>query len=124
MVVHLSVILFTGGGVCLSACWERTPWEQTPSETRHPPPGTRHLPGADPWSRPPRSRHHLGADPHLDSYCCGRYASYWNTFLLGSVIFLSPSFPVLSLIAHAQNLILLIRRYNSLIIVLNSILHG
>ena len=47
------VILFTGGGVCLSACWdtkppsapgsrhlpEQTPWEQTTPWSRHPPPG-------------------------------------------------------------------------------------
>ena len=26
----LSVILFTGGGVCLSACWDTTPQDQTP----------------------------------------------------------------------------------------------
>ena len=36
--LHLSVILFTGGGVCLSACWDTTtPREQTPPRTRHPP---------------------------------------------------------------------------------------
>ena len=32
--LHLSVILFTGGGVCLSACWDTTP-----PKSRHPPPG-------------------------------------------------------------------------------------
>ena len=26
-----------GGGVCLSACWDTTPWEQTPPRSRHPP---------------------------------------------------------------------------------------
>ena len=30
-----SVILFTGGGVCLSACWNTTPNQAVP-ETRHP----------------------------------------------------------------------------------------
>ena len=30
MFLHLSVILFTGGGVCLSACWDAPPREQTP----------------------------------------------------------------------------------------------
>ena len=44
--LHLSVILFTGGGVCLSACWDTTPPEQT----------HRPCPGEDtPWSRPPRA---------------------------------------------------------------------
>ena len=70
MFLHLSVILFTGGclplymlgytpwsdtvGVCLSACWDTPPG-------RHPPLGR----------QPP---------PHGD--CSGRYASYWNAFLL------------------------------------------
>ena len=27
-----------GGGVCVSACWDTTPRDQAPSETRHPPP--------------------------------------------------------------------------------------
>ena len=36
-----------GGGVCLSACWNTTPPEQTPPRpgtprSRHPPPGSRH----------------------------------------------------------------------------------
>ena len=32
------VILFTGGGVCLSACWDTTLPEQTPApQSRHPP---------------------------------------------------------------------------------------
>ena len=42
--LHLSVILFTGGGVSLSACWDtplgsRHPWEQTPlgPDTHTPP---------------------------------------------------------------------------------------
>ena len=34
MFLHVSVILSRGGGVCLSTCWDTTPWEQTP-----PPPG-------------------------------------------------------------------------------------
>ena len=44
-----------------------------PSRSRHPP-GTRHPP---PGTRPPRTRH-----PPADGYGCGRYASYWNAFLL------------------------------------------
>ena len=68
----LSVVLFTGGGVCLSACWDTTPpgadrppRADTP-QTRHTP-GTRHLLGPDtprtrhPWTRhPPGSRHPPG----------------------------------------------------------------
>ena len=71
-----------------------TPWEQTPPWSRHPP-------RADtPWSRPPRAdtsgADPLGADTPLEQtppppeadnppengHCCGRYASYWNAFLL------------------------------------------
>ena len=42
------------GGVCLSACWDTPPWEQTPpSPAADTPPEQTH-----PWSRhPPRSRH-------------------------------------------------------------------
>ena len=55
-ILHLSVILFTGGGgVCLSACWDTTP-------------GTRH-------TLPPPE-----ADSGIRSMS-GRYASYWNAFL-------------------------------------------
>ena len=69
---------------------EQTPWEQTP-----PPPGADTPLEADtppeqtpPWSRPP------GADTPREQtpprsrpaprygHCCGRYASYWNAFLL------------------------------------------
>ena len=79
--LHLSVILFTGGGV-LSQCMLGY----------HPPPGSRH----PPWSRtppdqtppgadPPRSRHPPRADPPRESdssirSTSGRYASYWNAF--------------------------------------------
>ena len=60
--LHLSVILFTGGGVCLSACWDTTPpWEQTPPRSRHTPPmeQTPPLDETPPGSRhpPPGSRH-------------------------------------------------------------------
>ena len=52
--LHLSVILFTGG-VCLSACWDTTPWEQTPpgpgTSWKQTPPG----PDTPPWEQtPPR----------------------------------------------------------------------
>ena len=68
MFLHVSVILFTGGGrSCLSACWE----------TRPPTPGSRHPPRADTPQEHP-----------LRSACweirptSGRYASYWNAYLL------------------------------------------
>ena len=48
MFLQVCVILFTGRGVCLSACWDTTPQEQTPPRSRHPPPG------ADtPWEQTP-----------------------------------------------------------------------
>ena len=62
MLLHLSVILFIGWGVCLSACWDT------------------HPSGAD-TPLPP------GADTPLRSACweiratSGQYASYWNAYL-------------------------------------------
>ena len=36
--LHLSVILFTGGGICLSACWDTIPRSRhTPGSRQHPP---------------------------------------------------------------------------------------
>ena len=66
-----------------------TPQEQTPPGTRHPPPpgaDTPPGPGIPPGSRQPPP----GADappdqappPREDGCRCGRYASYWNAFLL------------------------------------------
>ena len=84
--------LSTGGrGVCLSVCWDAhppsgadTPPDQAPPGSRHTPPRpgtppTRHPPpGADPPQEqtPPRKQ---TAGIRLTS---GRYASYWNAFLL------------------------------------------
>ena len=62
--LHLSVILFTGGGGSASVHAGIQP---------APPPGSRHPPGAD---TPPRE-----ADSGIRSIS-GRYASYWNAFLL------------------------------------------
>ena len=79
-----------GEGVCLSACWDATPREQTPQEQTPlpispPPTGSRHLPWSrPPWEEiPPRSRHPPPpeADASIRSMS-GRYASYWNAFLL------------------------------------------
>ena len=103
MFLHLSVILFTGGG-CLPQCmlgytsqWEQTtPWEYTsPPRSRHPhwsrhTGGSRHpqsrcppSPRADtPWVQTP-----IEQTPILHSACweirpiSGPYASYWNAYL-------------------------------------------
>ena len=71
MFLHRSVILFTGGGVCPSACWNTT------LLGRH-----------RPWADTPPVQCMLGYTPPLPStcwdthgYCCGWYASYWNAFL-------------------------------------------
>ena len=95
--LHLSVILFTGG-VCLSACWDTTPPEQTPPPPEQTnTPGSRHPleqnpPGADPpgADTPPQEQTPPRADtppeqtpPAYSSIrsTSGRYASYWNAFL-------------------------------------------
>ena len=69
------------------------PWDQvhpgpgTPPGTRYTPPGTR----CPPRQVPPRQVHPLGPGTPRQvhplptpahGYCCGRYASYWNAFLL------------------------------------------
>ena len=72
------VILFTGRGVCLSACWDITPWTRHPPGSR--PPQTRHSPGPGTplGSRPPRdqapspgSRHPHNPSPATEY--AGRY---------------------------------------------------
>ena len=54
-------------GFCLSACWD------TP-----PPPTGRHPPG----QTPPPGQTTSPPPTQADGYCCGRYASYWNAFLM------------------------------------------
>ena len=49
-----------------------TPRPGTPRQSRH-----THTPGADPLEQA-----HTPPPPQADGYCCGRYASYWNAFLL------------------------------------------
>ena len=108
MVLQASVILSTGGGVCLSACWdthplppEQTPpWEQTPPGSRHPsgsshPPGSRHPQSRHPPEQTPLTEQ---TPPNFFAFFCthppsqweadsgirstsGGYASYWNAFL-------------------------------------------
>ena len=72
--LHLSVILCTGGGVWSEGgVWSKGLLVQ----------GTAG-PGGEVWSQGgpgPGGVGVPGGDP-LDGYCCGRYASYWNTFLL------------------------------------------
>ena len=89
------VILFTGGGVCLSACWDTTPPRaDTPS-------GSRHSPGADtpPGRHPPEQSPHRADPPeqtppeqtppgsrHPPGRTCWEIRSYWNAIL--SILFL------------------------------------
>ena len=93
MFLHLSVC--PQRGVCLSTCWDTAPppREQHP-RSRHPPrasthlgadtsPGSRPPPGADTPQPPLWEQAPPGADtPPGDGYCCRRYASCWNAFLL------------------------------------------
>ena len=85
MFLQASVILSTRG-VCLSACWDTTPWEQTSPREQTPAPPVPDPPGDQtPWGPEPP-----GADtPPLPGEAdasirsmSGRYASYWNAFLL------------------------------------------
>ena len=93
--LHLSVILFTGGGLPQHMLGHplqsrhpqsrHPPWEQTPPV---PTPRSRHLP----WEQtPPSLSRHPWADtppPEADSSIrstSGRYASYWNAFLFENI---------------------------------------
>ena len=61
------------------------PGNRHPPRSRHPHPQSRHTPQSRPpqGAHTPGSRHPPGADtPLRDGHCCGRYASYWNAFLL------------------------------------------
>ena len=98
--LHLFVILFTGG-VCLNACWDTTPPRNRPPRadplgsrppwSRLPPPGA-DPPRTDtprdqtpPRTRPPRADNPPPPPREADSSIrsmSGRYASYWNAFLL------------------------------------------
>ena len=92
-----------GEGVCLSACWDAIPpWiRQTPlpqpplgpgrpRPTRQTPPGTRQTPLPRTRQTPPGPGRHPPqdqADPPWEAdssirSTSGRYASYWNAFLL------------------------------------------
>ena len=70
--LHLSVIHSVHRGGCLSACWDTTPPPGAEPRSRHPPEQT------PPWSRhPPPWEAHSSIRS-----TSGRYASYWNAFLL------------------------------------------
>ena len=109
MFLQASVILSTGEGegVCLSACWDARP----PREA-----GIPHPPGADtpldqvhypprPGTPPPRTRHTpprpgtppREADASIRSMS-GRYASYWNAFLLELYLFFNELYWKLSIL--------------------------
>ena len=74
MLLHLFVILFTGGGSASVHAGIVHPRSRHPIRSRHPPEQT--PPGAD---TPPVAD--TPPPEQADGYCCGRYASYWNAFL-------------------------------------------
>ena len=97
--LHLFVILFTGGGLpqCMLGYHprdqtppEQTPQDQTPREQTPPeqtPPGTRPPEQTPPGTRPPPEQTPQEQTPPREADSSirstnGRYASYWNAFLL------------------------------------------
>ena len=77
-----------GRGVCLSACWD-TPQEQAPPRPGTTPPDQAPPPRPDtpPDQTPPRPGTRLEQTHPREADCSirltsGRYASYWNAFLL------------------------------------------
>ena len=70
---HSFHFLFTGGGVCLSACWDAAP-----PRTRHPPRDQTPQDQAPPPGPGPPTRHRACWEIRST---CGRYASYWNAIL-------------------------------------------
>ena len=98
MFSQASVILFTGGGVYNSMHWGqhppgktplvqtppcRHPTGQTPPSPRQTPYPGRHSPWADTLQQTPPGQ----TPPPPDGHCNGRYASYWNAFLLINMTF-------------------------------------
>ena len=111
MFLQASVILSTGGGVCLSACWDASPprdQRPTPQPGRHPPGPetppdqayTPHLHPSGPETPPDQADPPGNRDPPTRQIpprdqrpppprkadasirsMSGRYASYWNAFL-------------------------------------------
>ena len=64
------------GGVCLSACWDTHPLAGTPLRQVHPLGRYTSREGTPPRSTPP------------NGHCSRWYASYWNAFFGGELIFL------------------------------------
>ena len=79
--LHLSVIHFVYRGVCLSACWDNTPPEQTPPGADTPLEQTTTGADSPPEQTPPPRE----ADSSIRS-TSGRYASCWKAFLLNSCL--------------------------------------
>ena len=97
MFLHLSVILSTGRGLPQCMLGYHPPGANPP-KSRHPPPGPGNPPGADPPGQtPPRDQALPSPEqtppeqtpPQGDDCRCGRYASYWNAFLLNRKWFIS-----------------------------------
>ena len=105
MFSHLSVILFTGGSASVHA-GIRPPGADTlphrpgtllgadPPRTRHTPQEQTPHPGSrPPWDQAPPGPGTPGTRHPLllaDGYCCGRYVSYWNAFLLTTYFYMAP----------------------------------
>ena len=75
MFLHLSVC--PQGGICLSAFWDGMP---PPTDQELPPPPEQGTTGTRNPSGP--GTHPDPTPSGADDCCCGRYASYWNAFLL------------------------------------------
>ena len=68
--------------VCQEFCPQGGVCQTPPVLGRHPPRQTRQTPPTPLWADTPLGRHPLGIHlPPADSYCSGRYTSYWNAFL-------------------------------------------
>ena len=92
--VFTGVRLSTGGGVCLSACWDAIPpWMENPPRDGEPPslgwrPPRPPLDGetTPPDGEPPAPDGEPPPGKQTPAYSIrstsGRYASYWNAFLL------------------------------------------
>ena len=98
---HRHLSFCSQGEVCITACTGantpppgktplvqtppcRYPTGQTPPSPRQTPYPGRHSPWADTPQQTPPGRH---PPPPPDGHCNGRYASYWNAFLLINMTF-------------------------------------
>ena len=80
MLLHLSVSHSVHGrGVYPSMHWADTSWQTPPCGQ------TPRRPGLPLDRHPPRADTSQAETPPAEGYCGGRYASYWNAFLLISV---------------------------------------